>query len=139
MHFVERNINFNKNETKSKMKNPTHSFKGTNLLEKPFRGTCFYSYKNHKLKAKLWWVGAPEGKKRIFFIPFILSEGNIFKEIDHLCFISMNSVLNILSEYTYFYKSKNNTSYTFLLVFKIVERLQCILKLSKPSTVLQVS
>ena len=40
----------------------------------------------------------------------------------------MHSVLNALSEYTYFYISKNITSCTFLVVFKIVESLQCILK-----------
>ena len=42
----------------------------------------------------------------------------------------MYSVWNTLSEYTYFYISKNITSYTFLLVFKIVESLQCILTVS---------
>ena len=31
----------------------------------------------------------------------------------------MHSVLNTLSEYTYFYISENITSYTFLLDFKI--------------------
>ena len=40
----------------------------------------------------------------------------------------MYSVLNTLSEYTYFYISKIITSCTFLLVFKIVESLQCILE-----------
>ena len=67
------------------------------------------------------------------------------------CFISMYCVLNALSyftfvftytyacihtyihthirTYTYFYASKNITSYTFLLVFKILKRLQCILNL----------
>ena len=45
----------------------------------------------------------------------------------------MYGVLNTLSEYTYLYISKNITSYTFLLVFKIVESLQCILKLIKLS------
>ena len=39
----------------------------------------------------------------------------------------MYSVLNKLSEYIYFYISKNITSYTSLLAFKIVERLQYIL------------
>ena len=39
----------------------------------------------------------------------------------------MYSVLNTLTEYTYFYISKNITSYTLLLVFKIVVGLQCIL------------
>ena len=31
MHFVEKNINFNKNKTESKMANPTHSFREANL------------------------------------------------------------------------------------------------------------
>ena len=46
-----------------------------------------------------------------------------------LCFISMYSVLNTLSEYKCFYISKNTISYTFFLVFKIFESLQCILKI----------
>ena len=37
----------------------------------------------------------------------------------------MYRVLNTPPEYTYFYVSKNITSYTFV-VFKIVESLQCI-------------
>ena len=41
----------------------------------------------------------------------------------------MFSVLNTLLEYAYFCISKNITSYTFLLIFKIAESLQCILKL----------
>ena len=33
MHFVEhKNINFNKNEMDSKMENPTHSFRETNVV-----------------------------------------------------------------------------------------------------------
>ena len=31
MHFLEQKYNSNKNETESKMKNPTHSFRETNL------------------------------------------------------------------------------------------------------------
>ena len=52
------------------------------------------------------------------------------KLFQNLCFISMYSVLNTLSEYTYFYISKNITSYTFLLVLKVIESLQCILNTS---------
>ena len=37
--------------------------------------------------------------------------------------IFLTFVLNTLSEHTYFYISKNITSYTFLLLFKIVESL----------------
>ena len=43
-------------------------------------------------------------------------------------FISMYSVLNTLSEYACFYISNNITSHTFLIVLKIVESCQCILK-----------
>ena len=43
------------------------------------------------------------------------------------------SVLNTLSQHTYFYISKNITSYFFLLVSKIVERQHCILKNNKNS------
>ena len=43
-----------------------------------------------------------------------------------ICFI-MYSVFNILSDYTYFYISKKLLHTLLLLVFKIVESLQCIL------------
>ena len=39
----------------------------------------FSSFKNRKLKVKLWWVGAHERKYTAFFVPFMLSEGNFFK------------------------------------------------------------
>ena len=39
----------------------------------------------------------------------------------------MYSICSAFSECTYFYISKKINSYTFLLVFKIVESLQCIL------------
>ena len=42
----------------------------------------------------------------------------------------MYRILNKLPENLYFYILKYITSYTFLLVFKIVESLQCILKLA---------
>ena len=81
----------------------------------------FNSYKNRKLEVKLSWVGA-----RIFCTVYFVRR----KFFQHLCFISVHSVLNTLLEHTYFYISKNMTSYTFLLGFKIVESLQCILKVS---------
>ena len=46
-----------------------------------------------------------------------------------MCLISMYSVLNTSSEYIYFYVSKNITSFTFLLIFKIAKSFQCILKI----------
>ena len=43
----------------------------------------------------------------------------------------MYNVLKTLSKYIYFYISKNINSYTFLLVFKLLKSLQCILKVNE--------
>ena len=61
--------------TDSKMENPTHSFRETNL--------CFSSYRNCKLKVKLWWVRAHEREKKRIFSPFILSTGIFSKFVFH--------------------------------------------------------
>ena len=37
---------------------------------------CFSSYKNCKLKVKLWWIAALERKNRTVVVPFTLCEGN---------------------------------------------------------------
>ena len=66
MHFAEQNINLKIPRT---------------VLER--RTLYFSSYKNHKLRVKLWWVGAHE-RKRAFFVPFILSKGNFF----NICVLS---------------------------------------------------
>ena len=65
-----------------------------------------------------------ERRGHFLYIPFIL-----FTVYCLLCFTSMYSVLNTLSEHAYFYISKTlYTSYTFLIVLGIVESQQCILK-----------
>ena len=51
-------------------------------LEK--RTLCFSSYKNLKLKVKLWMNWSSQKKKRVFFAPLILPEGNIFI----ICFLT---------------------------------------------------
>ena len=55
-----------------------------------------------------------------FFVPFILSE------FFNICFISMYSVLNAISEYTYFYIPKKHYFLHFFHVFEIIETLQCV-------------
>ena len=69
--MLNKNINFNKTKQNQKWKT-LHT-----VLER--QTLRFSSYKNHKLKVKLWWVEALERKKRGFFVPFLLSEGNFFK------------------------------------------------------------
>ena len=66
-------------------------------------------------------------KKKGIFCTIYFVQRNFF--FFNIYFISMYSILNTLSEYKHLYISKNITSYTFLLVFIIVESLQCILNL----------
>ena len=83
MLFIEQKYKLNKNETESKMENPRDTFREMSLV-------CFSSWKNFELKVKLWWAA--------FFVMFILSGGNFFNI----------TVMNILSEYIYFYISKTS-------------------------------
>ena len=48
--LLNKNKNFNKNEIKSKMENPTPSFRENS---KGVGSLCFSYYKNRKLKVKL--------------------------------------------------------------------------------------
>ena len=105
---LNKKVNFNKSETESNMENPTHTLRERRTL-------CFSSYNNCKLKVKLWWARAQERKKSTFVWRVILS--------------LMYSILNKISKYILFYISQNHfTSYTFLLLFKIVDSLRCIFK-----------
>ena len=81
---------------------------------------CFSSYKNHKLKVKLWWVGARERKKRAFFVPFILSEGIFF----NICVLSQCIVywIHFQNIHTFTYP-KILLHAHLLLVYKIDESL----------------
>ena len=45
--------------------------------------------------------------------------------------MSVYNVLNKLSQHVYLYISTSITSYVFLLVFKIMESIQCILKVGR--------
>ena len=103
--LLNKNIKFNENKAKPKMENPTHSCREWGTL-------CFSSYKNCKLKVKLRWVGARERKKEGIFCTVYFLRRIIF-------FISMYSVLNTLSEYTYFYKQKTLLHTLFCLFLKL--------------------
>ena len=105
--LMNKNINFNQNEKESEMEN----------LSDSSRSLCFGSHKKCKSKVKLWWAGTCKKKKRTFFFPFVCPK----KFFEHFSFILMYNVLNTLSEYTYFYTTKNINSDTFFLVFKVVE------------------
>ena len=115
--LLNKNINFNKQQRNRKWKIP-HT-----VLER--RTLCFSSYKNCKLKIKLSWVGARQRKKRPFFVPFILPEGNVF----NVCVLSqcIEYWIHFQNIHTFTYQ-KTLLHTLVLLVFKIVESLQCILR-----------
>ena len=69
--LLNKNMNLIKTKRNLKWKTPDI------VLER--LALCFSSYKTRKLKVKLWWVGGRKRKKRAFFVPFILPDGNFFK------------------------------------------------------------
>ena len=93
--LLNKKTNFDQNETLLNMKTP-HT-----RLERWTLG--FSQYKNLKLKVKLWWVGARERKRVLFFVAYF-GPKEIFS---HYCFISMYSLLNKFPEYMCYYVSKN--------------------------------
>ena len=104
--LLNKNINFDKNETESKMENLIRSFREMNLLLQ------LKQVSQIKSKAVTSW--SARKKKESIFCTIYFVRRELFWD---LCFISMYSVFNTLSEYTYFYISKNITSYTFVACF----------------------
>ena len=84
---------------------------------------CFSSYINSKLKLKLWWAGARKRKESAFFVTFIFFEGDFFNIwVLSQCVVYLINFQNIYN-FTY---QKTLLHTLLLLVFKIVEILQCI-------------
>ena len=83
------------------------------------------SYKNCKLKVKLWWVGTCERWKSTHFVIFILFIGIFFK----ICVLFQCIIywIKFQNKYTFTYQ-KTFLHTILLLVFKTVESLQCIPK-----------
>ena len=102
--LLNKNINFNKNKTKPKMENLNTQF----YRNKPCASACIR-------------IGARK-KKSLFFVIFILSEGNFWVLSRYIVYW-----INFQNIYTFTYHKTLLLSLP-LLVFKTVERLQCILK-----------
>ena len=98
-----KNINFNKNETESKLGIPHRE---TNLV------LLLMEESQIKSKTVMGWNWGKK-KEGIFCTVYFLRR----KLFLHLCFISLYSVTNTISEHTYFYISKNIFSYTFVACF----------------------
>ena len=104
--LLNKNINFNKKRNGIEIWNSHAQFS----RDEPCASILI---RIAKLKLKQWWVETREIKRRTFLVPLIFSGGNFFK----ICFFSLYCALNTLSEYTYFYLSKNITLYTFVACF----------------------
>ena len=85
---------------------------------------CFSSYKNCKLKVKLWWVGAREIKRGYFCTVYFLSGKPFFNVFN----LNMSSSQCFIWHCHHHHTIEDQITYTFLLVFKIVECLQYVLK-----------
>ena len=112
--LLNKNTNVAKNETESKMENPTHSFREMNHV--------FQLVEELQIKSKTVMSWSLRKKECIFCNVYFVHK-KIFK---HLCFILVYSILNKLLEYTYFNISKTLLHALLLLAFRIVEGLQCI-------------
>ena len=111
MLYVEQKINFNKSKTELKMKNLTHTFKETNLVNQLMQ-------ESHIKSKTMSWSSQKE-KECIYFVR---------RKFFNICFVLMYSetfriFLLLHIKKLYFIH--------FLLVFKIVESLQSIHKLVK--------
>ena len=94
---LNKNINFNKNQAKSKMKNPKHT-----LLER--RTLCFSSYKNRKLKIKMRWVGARERNKEHYLLRLYCQKGISLRFVLSRCivyWIHFENICNFTSQKTF--------------------------------------
>ena len=88
------------------------------------RTLWFSSYKNRKLKVKLWWVGARERKKSVFFCTAYFVQ-NLF----NICALShcITYWIHFRNIRTFMYQ-KTLLHTLFCLFFKIVKSLHCFLK-----------
>ena len=88
------------------MENPTYSFRETKVV--------LQLISKSQIKSKTVMNWSSQNKKEGKFCTVYFVQRELFCD---LCFISMYSALNTLSEYTYFSISKNITSYTFVACF----------------------
>ena len=84
---------------------------------------CFSSYKNRKLKIKLWWVGAGESLCRLFCPKgiFLILAAPFLNVLTWKCIEYIFRICIIL-------RTKKLLHVLLLLVFKIIQSLQRILK-----------
>ena len=114
--LLNQNIKFNKNETESKMENPTHSFIEINHV--------LQLLWEMRIKSKTVMSWSSRRKKECIFCTVYFNRG-IFLNI---CVLSQFIVYGINFQNIYTFTCQNALLHTLsLLVFKIIESTQCIL------------
>ena len=115
--LLNKSINFNKNRTESKMENPTHTFRETNLV--------FHLIQESQIKSKtvMSWISRKK-KESIFCIVYFVR-----REFFNISFLSQCLVywIHFQSIHTFTYQKILLHTLLFL-ASKIVESLQRILK-----------
>ena len=112
--MLNKHITFNKTKRNQKWKIPHTDLEGRTLR--------FSSYKIRKLKVTLWWAGARERKKRPFFLPFTLSEGNFL----NICVLPPCIVFWIHFQNIHPFTWQKILLHTLLLLVFKIKTLQCI-------------
>ena len=112
-----KNINFNKNETESKMENPTHSFRDTKLV--------LQLIQESQIKSKSIMSWSSRRKKEGIFCDVYFAQREFFKN----CVLSQYIVYWIHFQNIHTFSYQKTLLHTLLvLVSKIVKSLQWILK-----------
>ena len=110
--LLNKNINFNKKETESKMENPTHSFRETSLV--------FQLIKESQIKSKtvISWSSRKK-KEGIFCTVYFVRREFFFLRIKFLrsFFCVLSHALCIEYTFRLYNILKNITSYTFVACF----------------------
>ena len=113
--IMNKNINFNKNETESKMENPTHSFRETNLVLQ-----LIYEF---QIKNKTDELELAKEKQDIFYIVYFVRR-NFF--LTFVFYLKVHCIEYTFRIYILLHIHKHYFIHFF--VFKIFESLKCILK-----------
>ena len=90
--LLNKNTKFDKNETESKMENPTHSFRQTNLV--------LQLIEESRIKSKTLMSWNRERKNKAFFVPFILSKRNFLISV---FFLDVYCIEHTFRIYIYIY------------------------------------
>ena len=104
--LLNKNIKFIKNETESKMENPTHSSRVMHHV--------LQLVEELQIKSKTVMSLSSWKKKECISCNVYFVQRKLFENI---CVLSQCIVLNELSKYIYFYLSKKITSYIFVACF----------------------